>query len=90
MVQCLMVRVILLNPPLPEKNGMPLLSQMYIASSLLSNGHDVKIIDLNAKFYQYDLDTIISEISSYLPNVICMSLYRKLKKYKVSYSRRHT
>jgi magnesium-protoporphyrin IX monomethyl ester (oxidative) cyclase len=70
-----MVRVLILNPPLPEKNGMPLLSQMYIASSLLSNGHDVKIIDLNAKYYQYDLDTIITEISSYQPNVICMSLY---------------
>ena len=70
-----MARVILLNPPLPEQNGMPLLSQLYIASSLLKFGNEVKIIDLNAKYFKYDLDAIISEINSYQPDAICMGLY---------------
>ncbi|WP_455392458.1 B12-binding domain-containing radical SAM protein [[Eubacterium] cellulosolvens] len=54
---------------------MPLLSQMYIASSLLNSGYDVKIIDLNAKYFQYNFEKIVSEIKAYEPNAICMSLY---------------
>ena len=76
-----MVRVLLLNPPLTEKIGMPLLSQMYIASSLLNSGHDVKIIDLNAKYFRYNLKQVVSEIKSYKPNTICMSLYTSTARF---------
>ena len=76
-----MVRVLLLNPPLPVRNGTPLLSQMYIASSLLNNGHEVRIIDLNAKYYKYNFKKIISEIKTYQPNVICFGLYTSTARF---------
>ena len=82
-----MARVILLNSPTPEKNGMPLLSQLYIASSLLKFGHDVKIIDLNARFFQYSLAAIITEIHSYQPDSICMGLYTSTARFVYEFMR---
>ncbi len=76
-----MARVILINPPSHTRTGAPLLSQMYLASSLLKTGHHIKIVDLAARFLTVSIDKLLKELSSYQPDVIGLGLYTTTAKF---------
>jgi anaerobic magnesium-protoporphyrin IX monomethyl ester cyclase len=48
---------------------------MYLASSLLEHDYEVKVIDLGAKYWHYDIDRTVDEICSYQPEIIGFTLY---------------
>jgi anaerobic magnesium-protoporphyrin IX monomethyl ester cyclase len=70
-----MSKVILINPPLAHKTGMPLISQMYLASSLIATEHKVKIIDLAAKYFKKNLKSTLNHIQSFHPDIIGINIY---------------
>jgi radical SAM superfamily enzyme YgiQ (UPF0313 family) len=70
-----MSKVILINPPSDLKSGMPLLSQMYLASSLLTEDHKVKVIDLAAKYYMKSMKETLNHIHSFHPDIIGINIY---------------
>lgn len=70
-------RVLLLNPPSPERLGAPLLGQQYVAASLLAAGHEVRVLDAAAKFANQDEAHLLGEIASWRPDVIGVALFSR-------------
>jgi anaerobic magnesium-protoporphyrin IX monomethyl ester cyclase len=72
-----MTRVLLINPPSPEQLGAPLLGQQYVAAALLAHGHEVRIIDAVARYFDGDFDSILAEADSYQPDIVALGLFTR-------------
>jgi anaerobic magnesium-protoporphyrin IX monomethyl ester cyclase len=72
-----MIRIVLINPPSPEKLGAPLLGQQYVAATLLALGCEVRVIDAAAGYFDHDANWILSEIEDFQPDVVGFSLYTR-------------
>jgi len=70
-------RVLLLNPPSPERLGAPLLGQQYVASALLAAGCEVRVIDAAARHFSGDEDTILAAIEEFAPDVVGVGLFTR-------------
>jgi radical SAM superfamily enzyme YgiQ (UPF0313 family) len=72
-----MARVLLINPPSPERLGAPLLSLQYVAASLLEGGHQVKVIDAAARHFHPSASEIIRVADQFRPDMVAMALYTR-------------
>jgi anaerobic magnesium-protoporphyrin IX monomethyl ester cyclase len=72
-----MARVLLINPPSPERLGAPLLGQQYVAASLLAAGHEVKVIDAAARCHHPSPDEIIAAVDAFRPHLTGMGLFTR-------------
>jgi len=69
-----MTRVLLINPPSPERQGAPLLGQQYVAAALLARGCEVRIIDGAANCLDRDEDWLVAEALAFSPDLIGLGL----------------
>ena len=69
--------MLLINPPSPEQLGSPLLGLQYVAAALLRRGHEVRVIDAAARYFDRDADSIVGEAESFDPDVIGFSLFTR-------------
>lgn len=72
-----MTRVLLINPPSPERLGSPLLGQQYVAAALLARGCEVRVIDAAARYFDHDVDWIIAEAERFQPHMIGIGLFTR-------------
>ncbi len=72
-----MTRVLLINPPSPERLGTPLLGQQYVAASLLRRGCEVRVIDAAARFFEHDADWILAEAEAFGPELVGVGLFTR-------------
>ena len=70
-----MARILLINPPAPERLGSPLVGLQYVAASLLAAGHQVRAIDAAAKRFPHDAGWIVAEAECYEPDLVALPLY---------------
>ncbi|MBI4256277.1 MAG: cobalamin B12-binding domain-containing protein, partial [Candidatus Rokubacteria bacterium] len=72
-----MTRVLLVNPPSPERLGAPLLGQQYVASALVARGCDVRVLDCAARHFEHDFDWIVAEIERFAPHMLGVGLFTR-------------
>ena len=72
-----MARVLLVNPPSPERLGAPLLAMQYVAAPLLAAGHQVRVLDCAARLLQPAHEDVLAEVASFRPHVVGMSLFTR-------------
>ena len=70
------MRVLLVNPPSPERLGAPLLGLQYLAASLLESGAEVRVIDAAARNGP-DAARIVEEAESFRPGLIGIGLFTR-------------
>jgi len=71
------MRVLLINPPSPERLGAPLLGFQYVAAALLARGCEVRVIDAAARYYDGDADAIVDEALAFAPRIIGVALFSR-------------
>lgn len=71
------MRVLLINPPSPERLGAPLLGQQYVAAALLHAGCEVKVIDAAARHFGHDSAWIVQQARDFQPQVIGVALFTR-------------
>jgi radical SAM superfamily enzyme YgiQ (UPF0313 family) len=72
-----MSRVLLVNPPSPERLGAPLLGLQYVAAALLERGCEVRVIDAAARYVHPDHDRIVAEAAAFRPDLIGFGLFTR-------------
>lgn len=72
-----MTRVLLVNPPSPERLGAPLLGQQYVASALRARGCDVGVLDCAARYFEHDFAWIVGEIERFAPDLVGVGLFTR-------------
>jgi anaerobic magnesium-protoporphyrin IX monomethyl ester cyclase len=72
-----MARILLINPPSPERLGGPLVGLQYVASSLLARGFEVRVIDAAGRAFSPEPGWILSEAESFSPDVVGFALYTR-------------
>ena len=72
-----MTRVLLINPPSPERLGAPLLGQQYVAAALLRRGCDVRVIDAASRHFPHDVDWIVAEAEAFAPDLTGVALFTR-------------
>ena len=55
------MRVLLINPPSPERLGAPLLGFQYVAAALLARGSEAQVVDTAARHFDRADDAIVDE-----------------------------
>lgn len=72
-----MCRVLLINPPSPERLGAPLLGFQHVASALLRAGHEVQVIDAAARHFDRDSAWIANQVRSFRPRFVGIALFTR-------------
>lgn len=72
-----MTRLLLINPPSPEQLGAPLLGQQYVAASLLARGHEVRIVDTAARYFDHSDEWVLAEAEAYHPDIVALGLFTR-------------
>ncbi|HWA28038.1 MAG TPA: radical SAM protein [Lacunisphaera sp.] len=72
-----MKRVLLINPPSPERLGAPLLGLQYVAASLLRHGHEVRVLDAAASYAAPDEAAILAVVEEFKPDVVGVALFTR-------------
>jgi len=72
-----LVRVLLVNPPSPERLGSPLLGQQYVAAALLAGGCDVRVVDLAARRVAPEVWPLVAEVEQFQPDIIGFGLFTR-------------
>jgi radical SAM superfamily enzyme YgiQ (UPF0313 family) len=70
-------RVLLINPPAPERLGAPLLGQQYLAAALVRHGCEVRVIDAAARLFAEDADWIVREAERFAPDLLGVALHTR-------------
>jgi len=71
------LRILLINPPSPERLGAPLLGFQYVAAALLRAGHEVRVIDAAARHFHHDTEWIAAQVRSFQPRFVGMALFTR-------------
>jgi radical SAM superfamily enzyme YgiQ (UPF0313 family) len=71
------MRVLLVNPPSPERLGSPLLGLQYVAAALIAGGVDVRVLDAAARGTAPTTRDIVREAESFQPAIIGVSLFTR-------------
>ncbi|MBL8472567.1 MAG: B12-binding domain-containing radical SAM protein [Rhodocyclaceae bacterium] len=71
------MRVLLINPPSPERLGAPLLGLQYVAAALLRTGCEVRVIDAAARLFPHDHAWIVDQVRAFAPRFVGMSLFTR-------------
>ncbi len=72
-----MTRVLLVNPPAPERLGAPLLGQQYLAAALVRHGCEVRVIDAAAELFDHDAAFIVHEAERFAPDLLGVGLHTR-------------
>jgi anaerobic magnesium-protoporphyrin IX monomethyl ester cyclase len=70
-------RVVLVNPPSPERLGAPLLGQQYVAAALVARGCEVRVLDGAARHVAHDLDGIVADVERFAPHIVGVGLFTR-------------
>ncbi len=70
-----MARVLLIMPRLPQRMGAPYLGQLYVAASLIADGHEVRCLDLGAPHVPFGVDGAVAEAERFKPDMIGLTLF---------------
>src|SRR4051794_9840914 len=70
-------RVLLVNPPSPERLGAPLLGLQYVAAALLERGCEVRVIDAAARHFPGDAASILADAEAFAPDVVGFGLFTR-------------
>jgi radical SAM superfamily enzyme YgiQ (UPF0313 family) len=71
------MRVLLVNPPSPERLGSPLLGLQYVAAALLASDVEVRVLDAAARGAAPTVRDIVQEAEAFQPAIIGMSLFTR-------------
>jgi len=71
------MRVLLINPPSPERLGAPLLGFQYVSAALLRHGCELRVIDAAAIHFDRDADWIVDQAREFEPQVIGLALFTR-------------
>lgn len=71
------MRVLLINPPSPERLGAPLLGFQYVAAALVARGCEVRVVDAAARHYDRDDDAIVDEVVAFAPRIVGVALFTR-------------
>lgn len=71
------MRVLLINPPSPERLGAPLLSLLSVAAPLVARGFEVRVIDAAARRFPHGAQWIVEEARAFAPGIIGIALYTR-------------
>jgi len=71
------MRVLLVNPPSPERLGAPLLGFQHVAAALVREGCEVKVIDAAARHFARDADWIAQRVRDFRPHVLGLTLFTR-------------
>lgn len=71
------MRILLVNPPSPERLGAPLLGFQYVAAALLRDGHEVRVIDAAARHFPHDATWIAAQVRDFQPRFVGMALFTR-------------
>ena len=71
------MRILLINPPSPERLGAPLLGQQYVAAALLRHGCELRVIDAAAQHFEHDADWIVAQARAFEPQIIGVALFTR-------------
>jgi hypothetical protein len=71
------VRVLLLNPPSPERLGAPLLGLQHVAAALLRAGHEVRVIDAAARHFEHGAAWIAGQVLDFRPRFVGVALFTR-------------
>lgn len=71
------MRILLLNPPSPERLGAPLLGFQHVAAALLRAGHEVRVIDAAARHFEHGADWIAHQVLDFRPRFVGMALFTR-------------
>jgi anaerobic magnesium-protoporphyrin IX monomethyl ester cyclase len=71
------MRVLLVNPPSPERLGSPLLGLQYVAAALIAAGVEVRVVDAAARGAAPNIRDIVREAESFQPLVIGIGLFTR-------------
>jgi radical SAM superfamily enzyme YgiQ (UPF0313 family) len=71
------MRVLLVNPPGPERLGSPLLGLQYVAAALIASGAEVRVLDAAARGEAPTLRDIVHTADAFQPAIIGMSLFTR-------------
>jgi radical SAM superfamily enzyme YgiQ (UPF0313 family) len=71
------MRVLLVNPPSPERLGSPLLGLQYVAAALIAAGADVRVLDAAARGAAPTPRDIIRAAETFEPAIIGISLFTR-------------
>jgi len=71
------VRVLLINPPSPERLGAPLLGQQYVASAALAAGAEVRVVDMAARHASFSIDDVIAQADGFEPHIVGVALFTR-------------
>jgi radical SAM superfamily enzyme YgiQ (UPF0313 family) len=72
-----MKRVLLINPPSPERLGSPLLGLQYVAAALLGHGHEVRVVDAAASHHAPEADEVVEIADGFRPDVVGIALFTR-------------
>lgn len=72
-----MTRVLLVNPPSPERLGTPLLGLQYVAAALVERGCEVRVIDAAARYVRPDGDAVLAEAEASGPDMVGFGLFTR-------------
>lgn len=71
------MRILLVNPPSPERLGAPLLGFQHVAAALLRAGHEVRVIDAAARHFEHDAAWIAAQVHDFQPRFVGMALFTR-------------
>lgn len=72
-----MARILLVNPPSPERLGSPLLGQQYVAAALLRAGHDVRVVDAASSHASASAAEIRRVAEDFQPDMVGVGLFTR-------------
>ena len=64
------LRILLINPPSPERLAAPLLGFQYVAAALLRAGHEVRVIDAAARHFDHNAAWIAAQVRDFQPRFV--------------------
>lgn len=71
------MRILLINPPSPERLGAPLLGFQHVAAALLRVGHEVRVIDAAARHFTHDANWIAAQVRDFRPRFVGLALFTR-------------
>lgn len=72
-----MKRILLIEPPSPERLGAPLLGLQSLAASLLAAGNEVAVIDAAAREFHPSASEIVRRAEDFRPGLIGVALFTR-------------
>jgi radical SAM superfamily enzyme YgiQ (UPF0313 family) len=70
-------RVLIVNPPSPERLGAPLLGLQYLVAALLEQGCEVRVVDAAARHFHGGAEAVEADVDAFAPHVVGVALFTR-------------